>query len=115
MRCGTTMDRPPLFSDQAADGEERALPDDYWSVDDILEGPYLDSLGQQVFLVKVSGSNDYGEEVVGLVWELQSQDIPVRMQAQFLREEDNNAGDSVAVCNKGLISEAYDNATIHIR
>ena len=115
LRCGTTMDRPPLFADQATDGEERELPDDFWCVDKILDGPYLDSLGQQVFLVKVSGSNDYGEQVDGLVWELQSIDLPVKSRMEFLKVNNNTAGEIVVVGDKGLIAEAYDNATKHMR
>eukprot|EP00961_Rhodomonas_salina_P025707 347005-Rhodomonas_salina.3 len=55
--------RPPLLC--AAESSKDlwiTLPADFWNVEYIFHGPYLDSLGFPCYMAIVSGENDFEEE-----------------------------------------------------
>ena len=54
-------------------------------------GPYQDELGQEVFLARVSGVDDYGQEVDNILWEHQTADIPPKIVHHFLEHLDREA------------------------
>ncbi len=53
-------------------------------MDHLVWRPYHDSLGQAVFLAWVSGLNNFGQEVDGILWELQLVDIPPKLIHSFM-------------------------------
>eukprot|EP00961_Rhodomonas_salina_P072959 980136-Rhodomonas_salina.1 len=63
-RCrNVTNFRPPLLC--AADSSQDlwiTLPADFWNVEYIFHGPYLDALGFPCYMAVVSGENDFEEE-----------------------------------------------------
>jgi len=94
---------------------ECELPDDFWEVDSIVYGPYRDALKQKVFLARVSGISDFGEELDRVLWEMQAVDLPQRMQSAFVVTQLNPDEREMGPPEQALLDEAYDNACKHIR
>jgi hypothetical protein len=91
-RAGTTLFREPLPSELGAvSGDEMSEDESHWFIDKLVWGPYQDALGQEVFLAKVSGLNDFGEEVNGIMWEHQRVDIPTKLVHSFMESLDPEA------------------------
>ncbi len=89
---GTTMHREPLPCELgAASGDEMSEDKGHWFIKSFVWGPYQDALGQEVFLARVSGQDDYGQEVDNILWELQRGDIPPKIVHQFMESLDPDA------------------------
>ena len=98
------------------DGEEIVLPEDYWDVNEILIGPYLDGLGQRVYLCRVSGVDDHSVEVEDIIWEQQEVDMPPGMVSKWdaERAELGLFPDDLQDPPTDLVEEAYSNAYKHL-
>eukprot|EP00961_Rhodomonas_salina_P032074 432201-Rhodomonas_salina.2 len=91
-RVVATMLSPPLFANHVADGEECYIPEDYFIIDNIIHGPYTDSLGCTVYLCHVSCNDDSGNKFSHILWECQELDLPSRMVSTYFSEVDNAEG-----------------------
>ncbi len=88
--------------------------EDHWFVDHIVWGPYQDALGQDVFLALVSGLNDFGQEVDGILWELQRVDIPPKLIHTFMELLPAEGG-RIESPPEEWVKEAYLNAAQQLR
>ncbi len=98
----------------ACSGNEMSEDTEHWFIEELVWGPSHDSLGQEVFLARVSGVGDFGQEVDSILWEQQSVDIPPKIVHAFLHclSPDFPIGEQPA---QDLLTEAYANAKLHLR
>jgi hypothetical protein len=114
-RAGTTLLRHPLPCEVGAiSADEMSEDEDHWFVDQLVWGPYQDALGQDVFLARVSGLNDFGQEVNGIIWELQRVDIPPKLIHSFMESRPADGG-GIECPPEEWVKEAYLNAAQHLR
>jgi len=84
-RACTSLLREPLPCELGAvSGEEMSEDKEHWFIDSLVWGPYQDALGQEVFLASVSGLDDFGSEVNGILWEQQRADIPSKIVHMYM-------------------------------
>ncbi len=84
-RAGTTLLLQPLPCELGAlSGEEMSEDEEHWFIDSLVWGLYQDALGQEVFLACVSGVDDFGAEVDGILWEQQREDIPPKLVHEYM-------------------------------
>ena len=115
-RAGTTLYREALPSELGAcSGDEMSEDEHHWFIDNLVWGPYQDALGQEVFLARVSGINDYGEQVDGILWEHQRVDIPAKLIHTFMEHSDPDMIFGQLPPEEWVtLAEAYANAKRHL-
>ena len=81
----------------------------HWFINELVWGPYQDALGQE-FLTRVSGINDFEEEVNWILWEHQQVDIPTKLVHSFMQSLDPESIFEEPPARE-LVEEAYANAS----
>jgi hypothetical protein len=113
-QAGTTLYWEPLPSKLGAvSGDEMSEDNAHWFIDELVWGPYQDALGQEVFLTRVSGINDFGEEVNWILWEHQRVDIPTKLVHSCMQNLDPESIFEEPPLRE-LVEEAYANARLHL-
>ncbi len=63
----------------------------HWFIHKLVWGPCQDALGQEVFLARVSGMDDFREQVDWIMWVQQQVDIPLKLIHSYLERLEPDA------------------------